>query len=91
MPRPKKERRLCCEPDASYYKPKGIKPGFLEEIHLEHDEYVAMLHAYEHNLSQSDAAERMNVSQPTYSRILKRGLTKTVNAIANGKALVIKT
>ncbi|KXK26051.1 MAG: hypothetical protein TR69_WS6001001345 [candidate division WS6 bacterium OLB20] len=90
MARPKKQRNLCCQPDATHYDPRGVELDQLEEVLLDHEEYVAMLHVYEHGHSQTEAAGLMHISQPTLSRILSRGLKKTVHALASGKALVIE-
>ena len=39
---------------------------------------------------QDKAAQEMQVSQPTLSRILKTGRKKIADAIVNGKAIKIK-
>ena len=42
MPRPKKNRRICCEPSAYFFKPRGVPMFKLSEIVIEHDELESL-------------------------------------------------
>ena len=89
MPRPRKYRRVCCNPSTYYFKPRGIPVYELEEITLEHDELeslrLADLLAYSHE----DAAKEMNISRATFGRIVESARKKVVDGILNGKAIKI--
>lgn len=76
MVRPLKTRFLSSTARISYFKSQGIPLIFLEEIILEPDEFEAIkLHDHD-DLNQIDAAQKMNISQPTFARILDRAHKK---------------
>jgi uncharacterized protein len=89
MPRPRKYRRVCCNPSAYYFKPRGIPVYELEEIILDHDELeslrLADLNAYTHE----KAAKEMKVSRATFGRIVESARKKVADGILNGKAIKI--
>ena len=89
MPRPRKYRRVCCNPSVYYFKPRGIPVYELEEIIIDHDELeslrLADLLAYSHE----DAAKEMNISRATFGRIVEVARRKVIDGILNGKALRI--
>ncbi len=89
MSRPRKIRRVCCNPSSYYFKPRGIPVYELEEIIIEHDELeslrLADLLAYSHE----EAAEEMKISRATFGRILEKARRKVIDAILNGKAIKI--
>jgi predicted DNA-binding protein (UPF0251 family) len=90
MPRPKIQRRLGFDPSVYYFKPQGIPLRFLEEVVLLADELEA-LKLYEiDNLAQIEAAQKMNISQPTFARILDRANKKVAEAVVQGKAIRIE-
>ncbi|OYT36846.1 hypothetical protein B6U91_00150 [Candidatus Pacearchaeota archaeon ex4484_71] len=89
MPRPCKRRRVRGRPNSSYFKPAGVQRVELEEIALAHDEFEAIRLVDFLEMSQLEAGEKMQVSQPTLSRILKSGRNKVADAIVNGKAIRI--
>jgi len=90
MVRPKKHRYVGKEPVIDYFKPTGIPIRDLEEINLTKEEYEALRLKEIENYEQVRCAELMNVSQPTYSRILDSARKKITDAIVNGKALKIE-
>lgn len=89
MPRPRKHRRICCNPTSYYYKPRGIPLRELSEIILDYDELeslrLADLLAYSHE----KAAKEMNISRATFGRIVESARKKVVDGILNGKAIRI--
>ncbi|MFO7445211.1 MAG: DUF134 domain-containing protein [Ignavibacteriaceae bacterium] len=89
MPRPRKYRRIRCNPSSYYFKPRGIPVYDLEEITLEHDELetlrLADLLAYSHE----NGAKEMNISRATFGRILESARRKVTDGILNGKAIRI--
>jgi len=89
MPRPKQKRCLRFNPEVLYFKPRGIPLSTLEEEELFHDELEALkLHDVD-GLDQIEAAKKMNVSQPTFGRILDKAYKKIATAIIKGKAIKI--
>jgi len=62
----------------------------LEEVALLSDELEAIkLHDVD-GLEQIDAAKKMNISQPTFARILDSAYKKIAEAIIKGKAIRIE-
>jgi predicted DNA-binding protein (UPF0251 family) len=62
----------------------------LEEVVLALDEFEALRLADLEGLYQEQAAERMNVSRPTFGRILEAAHRKLADALVHGKALRIE-
>ena len=89
MPRPFVKRRIKGRPNSSYFKPAGIRMVDLQEIDLSMDEFEAIRFIDFLNLPQEEASNKMEISQPTLSRILKSGRNKISDAIINGKAINI--
>lgn len=78
------------EPNVYYFKPRGIPLRELEEVILMPDELEALkLHDVD-GLEQIQAAEKMNVSQPTFGRILNAAYKKISQAIIKGMAIRIE-
>lgn len=89
MPRPKKQRRICCSPTAFYFKPRGIPVYELEEVILNNDELESLRLADLMEYSQENAAKEMNISRATFGRIVENARKKVADAILNGKAVRI--
>ena len=90
MPRPCKRRRIRGRPASDYFKPAGIQLRDLEDVELSLAEFEAIRLVDLNQTPQSQAAEDMNISQPTLSRILSTGRNKVADALINGKAIRIK-
>ena len=90
MPRPFKCRYIRCEPDVSYFKPRGIPLVRLEEVNLTVDEFESVRLAYVEELYQDEAAKKMNVSRQTFGNIVKSARRKIADALVKGKAIKIK-
>lgn len=89
MTRPKKDRCLKFNPEVLYFKPRGIPLSTLEEEELFPDELESLkLHDVD-GLDQTEAAKRMNISQPTFGRILDKAYKKIAIAVVKGKAIKI--
>jgi len=91
MVRPKRCRRVCVEPGFSYFKPQGIPLSNLDYSEIGIDEIEAMRLADILNLPQNEAAEMMNISQATFSRILTSAHRKIAGCIIEAKALKIRS
>jgi uncharacterized protein len=90
MPRPFCPRRIAGRPAASVFKPAGIPLLDLDEVAMTLDEFEALRLADFEGLYQEQAAERMAVSRPTFSRVLDSAHRKTADALLHGKALRIE-
>lgn len=90
MPRPLSDRRLCEEIKSRKFKPAGVPCRELEEILLGCVEAEAIRLADLEGLYQEAAARRMNVSRPTFGRILESARRKVADALINGKCLRIE-
>ena len=89
MPRPFKYRRVAFVPGATYFKPAGVPMRSLEEIQLSLEEAEALRLKEIEGMEQEPAAERMNVSRPTFQRVLSSARRKLADALLNGKAVRI--
>ena len=89
MSRPCKCRCVCGNPQADYFKPRGIPVSQLEEIILTLDEFEAVRLADLDGLYQEEAAKMMNISRQTFGNIIESAHNKIANAIVNAKALKI--
>ena len=90
MPRPTKCRRVESLPGTTYLKPAGIPLRLLDEVVLSVEEVEAIRLKDLEGLDQEKGAERMNVSRPTYQRILSSGRQKIAEALLKGKAIKIE-
>lgn len=89
MSRPQKCRRIGFLPDARYFKPSGIPLTKLETIVLSMEEAEALRLKDLEGMEQEPASRQMNVSRPTFQRILASARYKISDAILNGKAVRI--
>lgn len=87
MTRRKIPRCVRFSPKVSYFKPQGIPLRLLEEINLGADELEALKLYEVDNVSQTEAADKMKISQPTFARILDSANQKIADALINGKAI----
>lgn len=72
------------------FKPAGIPMRDLEEVVMTLDEFEALRLADLDGLYQEQAAEQMNVSRPTFSRVIESAHRKLADALVHGKALRIE-
>ena len=87
MPRPCCLRHIDVSPCAVYFKPAGIPVHMLEEVVLTLDELEALRLADLNGLYQEQAAEKMKISRPTFSRVIEQARRKVADALIHGKAL----
>jgi uncharacterized protein len=87
--RPERKRRVCIDPEAVVFKPRGTPFKQLEKIDLTLDELEAIRLCYLDGLYQEDAAKEMDISRQTLGRILISANQKIADFIVNGKALFI--
>lgn len=87
--RPKKYRVVRAGPRISQFSPRG-RPGRPDEIDLAMDEFEAIRLADFMCLEQEKAAESMQISQQTFSRILKKAHRAIADGIVYGKIIKIQ-
>ena len=90
MSRPRCYRRVAGKPTAAVFKPMGIPTRRLEETVMTLDEFEAIRLADLNGLYQEEAAGAMEVSRPTFSRMIESARRKLADALVHGKALRIE-
>lgn len=90
MPRPRHVRRVNNIPNITYFKPAGVPMAHLQEVVLTVEEFEALRLNDFLEKSQKDAAKEMNISQPTFHRLIKTARKKTAQAIVRGRAIRIE-
>lgn len=90
MPRPCCLRHINVNPCVAYFKPAGIPARLLEEVILTLDELESLRLADLNGLYQEQAAEKMKISRPTFSRVIEQARRKVADALIHGKALRLK-
>ncbi len=90
MPRPRCISNIGFLPQVTYFKPVGVRIGDIEEVLLHHDELEAIRLKDLLGIPQEEAAAQMNVSQPTFHRLLLSAHEKMAHAVIQGKALRIE-
>ncbi|MGB2601311.1 MAG: DUF134 domain-containing protein [Candidatus Omnitrophota bacterium] len=88
--RPKKIRRVKCEPGERCFKPRCKPLSKLEGVYLTLDEFEAVRLADVERLKQEEAAKKMKVSRPTFSRIINEAHRKIGDALVNIKVIRIE-
>ncbi len=89
MSRPSKCRQVAYMPEVTYFKPSGIPLRALEEVRLSIEEAEALRLKDIEGFEQEQAAKKMNISRPTFQRILASARKKIADALLNGKAIRI--
>lgn len=72
------------------YKPFGIPMRNLEYVELLYEEYEALRLADYEDLMQEEAARRMNISRPTFTRLYDKARKNIAKAFVEGKAIMIR-
>jgi predicted DNA-binding protein (UPF0251 family) len=90
MPRPKQFRTIAKPPAMLGFKPFGIPRTELESVTLSYDEYETIRLLDYEGLMQGQAAERMNVSRPTLTRIYEKARKTIAKAFVESKMIVIE-
>ena len=90
MARPRKCRWIWAEPNACYFKPRGVPLSLLDESVLSMDEFESIRLADVERLEQEQAAQKMKISRQTFGRILVQARRKIADALINAKAIKIE-
>ena len=90
MARPKKNRVVNNPPLYSEFKPLGLTTKLIEQVQMTLDEYEAFRLADYLGLSQDEASKEMEISRPTFTRLIEKARKKIADLIINGKFLTIE-
>jgi predicted DNA-binding protein (UPF0251 family) len=90
MVRPRLCRRIGFNPNVTYFKPRGIPLSELDETILSVEEFEAVRLKDLEGLEQEECAKKMNISQPTFHRLVVSARKNIADAIVNGKAIKIE-
>lgn len=88
--RPKKVRWVSSQPQKRCFKPLCKPLSKLENVYLTLDEFEAIRLSCFEKLKQAEAAKKMKISRPTFSRILTSAHQKIADALVNIKAIRIE-
>jgi len=89
MPRPKSNRIVHEPPIFTEFKPVGSRGQTLEVIDLSLDEFEALRLADQKAMSHAEAAEEMEISRSTFTRLIEQARKKLADFIIHGKLLSI--
>lgn len=87
MARPTKDRIIEKLPEIRFFKPAGVPGHQLEIVEMTMEEVEALRLKDVEGLTQAEASEIMNVSRPTFQRVLTSARKKAAEALTCGKAI----
>ena len=90
MSRPKKERMVHNPPVFVNFKPMGVRVSSLAQVFLTLDEYEAIRLADYLGMEHSEAAEEMEISRSTFTRLIEKARKKVSEFMVEGKELIIE-
>lgn len=88
--RPKKTRWIKCRPGEKCFRPMCAPLSTLKGVSLTLDEFEAIRLTDLERLQQENAARKMKISRPTFSRILSSARNKISDALVNVKSIKIE-
>lgn len=88
MPRPKRKRLVCREPDYNYFRAEGIAPA--EKVVLTVDEFETIRLVDLEKRTHEETARQMQISRTTVTEIYESARFKLADSIVNGKNLRIE-
>ena len=89
MSRPEKNRIVYEPPLFTEFKPTGVARKFLHETILSLDEFEAFRLADYLGLSHAEAADEMEISRSTFTRLVEKARKKIADVMLHGKVLTI--
>ena len=89
MPRPQKNRLIKEPPVFTQFKAVGVPGRVMAKVVLSLDEYEALRLSDFEGMSQEEAADEMEISRPTFTRLIETSRKKICEMLVNGKMLVI--
>ncbi|MHA1223198.1 MAG: DUF134 domain-containing protein [Candidatus Heimdallarchaeaceae archaeon] len=91
MVQKRKLPRNCIDYPGRIFKPIKIPMTKLKQQILTKEEITALYYADLKGLKQNDAAERMGISQSSFSRDLNEAHKKVAYALFHGEAILFET
>lgn len=88
--RPKKTRWIKCLPGERCFRPICKPLNKVKGVYLTLDEFEAIRLADLEGLKQIDAAKKLKISRPTFSRIVSAARNKIADGLVNIKAIKIE-
>jgi uncharacterized protein len=82
-------RKVQLPPVFTNFKPSGIPRKFLKKAELTIDEFEAIRLADYSGMEHKQAADNMQISRPTFTRLIKKAHQKMAVAIIDGMELTI--
>lgn len=89
-PRPKRYRKVDRPPAITGFRPMGSRQCFGQEVILHFEEYESVKLADYDMCTHAQAAEKMGVSRPTFTRIYEAARQKIAQAFVEGRPLMIR-
>jgi len=89
MVRPQVFRKISKNPEIRCFKPEAENLEDLEPIQISLDEFEAIRLRDYHDIKQVNAASIMEISQPTFHRILSSARKKISKALIEGNPIII--
>jgi predicted DNA-binding protein (UPF0251 family) len=89
MKKPYRIRIIQQPPVFTNFKPSGIPRKFLKKAELTIDEFEAIRLADYSGMEHQEAADSMQISRPTFTRLIKKAHRKMAVAIIEGMELTI--
>jgi len=90
MSRPKKKRMIHQPPLHTSFKPVGVRMNALEQIALNLDELEAIRLTDYLGKEHSEAADEMEISRSTFTRLIEKSRAKVASFLIEGKHLNIE-
>ncbi len=90
MPRPRKQRDVCCLPEISEFIPKREGSPQREIVVMTVDEYEAIRLIDNEGLSQEECSDLMNVARTTAQQIYTTARRKIARALVEGLPIKIE-
>ena len=88
--RPKKTRWVKCLPGERCFRPQGRKALAPQDVYLTVDEFETLRLSDLEGLTHAQAAGLMQVSRPTFTRILMAAHRKVADGLVNIKSIRIE-
>ncbi len=90
MPNRRRFRKVMMPPPMEGFKPFGVPMRELEPVILLYEEFEALRLADYENLTHKEAAEKMNISRPTFTRLYDKARKTIAKAFVESKAIFIQ-
>ena len=89
MPRPPKERNVCCMPGICRFGPLSAEAPPLPAVRMTVDEYETIRLIDLEGCTQEECAKQMHVARSTVHMIYNEARRKSADCLVNGRPLVI--